>query len=82
MRGEQRTQIVLGSHRGQAREHITKIGVRVMTTALATDDERVDDRGAVTGVGMSYEEPVLGAEFARADGVLDGVGVEAGVAVA
>lgn len=49
--------------------------------SLATDDQRVDDGGAIAGVGMAYEEPVLRAEFARADGVLDGVGVEASVAV-
>ena len=40
--------------------------------ALATDDERVDDRGAIAGGGVADEEPVFRAEFARPDGVLDG----------
>ena len=56
--------------------------MRIVAVALAGDDEGVDDRSAVAGVGMADEEPVFGAELARADGVLDGVGVEPGVAVA
>lgn len=74
--GQKRTEIILGGHRGQAREHVLQIGVRIVAAALAAHDERVDDRRAVAGVGLANEEPVLRAEFARADGVLDRVGVE------
>ena len=56
--------------------------MRIVTVELAGNDERVNDRGAITGVGVTDEEPVLYAELARTDGVLDRVGIEPGVAVA
>lgn len=54
----------------------------IVAVPLAGNDERVENRGAVAGVGVPDEEPVLCSELAQADGVLDGVGVELGVVVA
>ena len=54
----------------------------IVAVTLAGYDERVDHRGAVAGVGVAHEEPVLRSEFARADRILDGVGIELGVVVA
>lgn len=49
--------------------------------ALAGDDQRVEDGGALAGVGVADEEPVLLAEGRRPDGVFDEVVVEPGLAV-
>ena len=69
-------------HSRQPGEHVLQISMRIVVVALAGDDQRVDDRSAVASIGMTDEEPVLRAKFAWPDGVLNGVGVEAGVAVA
>ena len=68
MGGQQRREIVLGGHRGQTREHVLEVSVRVEAATLGGDDERVDDRGAIAGVGVADKEPVLRPEFAGADG--------------
>ena len=81
MRGQQGAQIVGRGHGGQAGEHVAQVGMGIVAAALAGDDERVEHGGAVAGVGVADEEPVLRPEFARADGVLHGVGVELGAAV-
>ena len=62
MGGQQRREIVLGGHRGQTREHVLEVGVGIEPAALGGDDQRVDDRGAVAGVGVADEEPVLRPE--------------------
>lgn len=81
MGGQQRTQIVGRGHSGQATEHVAQIVVRIVTLVLTGDDQRVDDGGAIAGVRMADEEPVLHAQLARPDRILDRVGIEAGVAV-
>ena len=68
-------------HGGQTTEHIAQIIVRVVSVALAGDDQRVDNGGPVAGVGVPDEQPVLHPEFAGADGILHQVGVEPGLAV-
>jgi len=62
--GQQGREIVLGGHGGQAGERVLQVGVRVVAVALAGDEERVEDGGAVAGGGVSDEQPVLRAEFA------------------
>ena len=49
---------------------------------LAGDDDRVDDGGALAGVGVADEEPVLLPYGRRADRVFDEVVVEPALAVA
>ena len=49
--------------------------------ALAGHHERVDDGGALAGVGVADEEPVLLADGRGADGVFDEVVVESGLGV-
>lgn len=49
--------------------------------ALAGDGQRVDDRGAVTGVTASDKEPVLLAQSAGTDGIFDEVVVDLDLAV-
>jgi len=44
---------------GQPGEDVAQVGVGVFPMALAGYDDRVDDRGALAGVGMAYEEPVF-----------------------
>jgi hypothetical protein len=51
VRGQERTEVVGGGHGRQAAEDIAKVIVGIVTVALAGDDERVNDRWAVTGVG-------------------------------
>ena len=53
-----------------------------MPTPEAGDDDRVEDGGALAGVGMADEQPVLLPEGGGADVVLDHVGVEPSLAVA
>ncbi len=81
MGGQQGREIVLGRHGRQAGERVLQVGVRVVAVTLAGDEERVEDGGAVAGLRVSDEQPVLGAEFAGTDGVLDRVGVELGASV-
>ena len=52
-------QVVAVGEGGQPGEDIAHVGVRILSMALAGDDDRVDDRRALAGVGMAYKEPVL-----------------------
>ena len=49
--------------------------------AQAGDDERVEDGGAATGVGMPDKQPVLFSDRGGPDGVFDQIVVEHGLAV-
>ena len=71
---------MLAVHRGQAGEQVSDVGLRIMPVAQAGDDDRVEDGGALAGVGVADEEPVLLPERGRPDVVLDDVGVEPGLA--
>jgi len=55
----QGAQVVLVGHAGQAGEHVPHVGQRVDAAALARHDDRVDDRGAVAGVGVTDEQKIL-----------------------
>ena len=46
-------------NRREVGEHVLQVGVGIESAALGGDEERVDHRGAVAGVGVSDEEPVL-----------------------
>lgn len=81
-RGGERTEVVLAVHRGQAGEQVADIDLRVVPMPEAGDDDRVEDGGALAGVGVADEEPVLLPKRGGADVVLDDVGVEPGLAVA
>ncbi len=65
-------------HPRQAGEDIPEVAVRVLAVALAGDDQRVDDGGALAGVGMADEQPVLFADRRGPDGIFDQVVVEPG----
>ena len=52
-------QVILDGHAGQAGEHVPHVGERVDAAALARCDDRVDDRGAVAGVGVTDEQKIL-----------------------
>lgn len=49
--------------------------------ALARDNNRVDDRGAIARVGVADEEEVFLSDGRGPDRVFEKIGVEAGVAV-
>ena len=57
-RGE-RSEVVFRGHGGQAREHVLEVDERIDAEALAGDDDRVDDGGAVASVAMADEQPVF-----------------------
>ena len=80
--GQQRGQVVLIGHSRQAGEHVAQVGERVLAMATARLDERVNDRRALAGIGVTDKKPVFRAELGRADGVFHEVGVQAGAAVA
>lgn len=51
-------QVVLVGEAGQAGQEIAEVGERVLAVALAGDDERVEDGGALAGVGVADQQPV------------------------
>ena len=55
----QRIQVVLIGHRGEPGEDVAQIGERIFAVPLTRDDDRVDDRRALAGVGVADEEEVL-----------------------
>jgi hypothetical protein len=54
---------------GQARQHVFEVGVGVDAALAATLDQRVDHGASPAGFLAADEQPVLGAELGRADGV-------------
>ena len=52
-------QVVAVGEGGQPGEDVAHVGVRILSVALAGDDDRVDDGRALAGVGVAYKEPVL-----------------------
>src|ERR1043165_1257975 len=79
--GQQCVEVVAGGHARQLCEDITEVKVRIDTVALAGDDDGVDDRRALSGVGVADEEPVFLSDGGGADGVFDEVVVESHRAV-
>lgn len=69
-------------HGGQTGEDVFEVFPRVDPQAAAVLDEGVDDGGFFSGVLGSDEEPVLGSELGRPDGVLNKVVVDLYPAVA
>ena len=59
MGGQQRGEVVVVGHGRQPREHVLQVGVGIEAAALSRDDERVEHGGAVPGLGVADEEPVL-----------------------
>ncbi len=60
---------------GQALEDVGEVGQRLDVVSAAGLQDRVEDGGALSGVGVPDEEPVLGSQLGRADGLLGQVGV-------
>jgi hypothetical protein len=61
----ERVQVVLIGHPRQTSEYVTHIGERIFAVTLTRDDDRVNDRGALAGVGVSDKKPVF---FPMAEG--------------
>ena len=55
--------------------------MRIDPAALARADQRVEHRGAVAGVRVAHEQPVLLTEGRGTNRVLDGVVVDLGATV-
>ena len=66
LRRQERSQVLLGGHRRQPREHIPEISQRIDAMTAAGDDDRVDDGRAFAGIGVPDEEPVLFLMLCRA----------------
>ena len=62
-------------------EDVSQVSQRIDATALAGADDRVDDRGAIAGIGMADEEEVLFPYRRWPDGIFHQVVVEPGAAV-
>ena len=67
------TDRLAGFHGGETGEDVFEVFPRVQPQTAAVLDEGVDDRGFLSGVFGSDEEPVLGSELGGADGVFDEV---------
>lgn len=74
-------EIVLVGHGGQPGEHVAKVNKGIFAVTQTGDDDRVEDRGALAGVGMTNEEPVFLPDDGWPDGVLHYIGVQPGLAV-
>ena len=57
--GREGAEVVLVGHPGQPGEDVLQVRQRVFPMAFAGDDERVQDRGALAGVGVADKEPVF-----------------------
>ena len=57
--GKQGGEVVPRGHLRQSREDIADVVEGIDAAALAGDDNRVNDRGAVAGVGMADEQEVF-----------------------
>jgi hypothetical protein len=77
--GSEGGEVVLVGHCGQPGEDIAQICERVFSEALAGDDDRVNDRGALTSTGVPNKQPVLFPDRGRPDRVFDEVVVETGL---
>ena len=55
----QGAQVIPVGHAGQAGEHVPHVGQRVDAAALARYDDRVDDRRAIAGIGVTDEQKIL-----------------------
>lgn len=63
-------------HRRQTPQHIGQVGLGIDAPPPATDDQRVDHRGAPTGVGVPQEEPPATTDRGNADRVFDQIVVD------
>ena len=61
---------------GQARERPRQVAPFIEAVQLAGAEDRAEDGGAPTGVGMTDKEVIFLADGADANGVLDGVGID------
>jgi hypothetical protein len=77
--GSEGGEIVLVGHCWEPGEDIARIRERVFPEALAGDDDRVNDRGALTGLRVSDKQPVLFPDRGGPDRVFDEVVVETGL---
>ena len=53
---EQGAKVVARGHAGQASKYVAQVGEWVLAVALAGDNQRVEDRGALTGLEMSNKQ--------------------------
>src|SRR5580704_8355604 len=77
----QGAEVVLVGHPGQPGKDVLEVRERILSVAFARDDQRVEDRRALAGVGVTDEEPVLFSNTGRADGIFDEVIVQPTLAV-
>ena len=77
----ERVQVVLIGHPRQTSEYVTHIGERIFAVTLTRDDDRVNDRGALAGVGVPDKKPVFLSDGRRPDGIFDQVVIQTRFAV-
>src|ERR1035438_1076297 len=78
--GQQGVEIVLSRHLGQTAEDVTEVNQGIDAAALTGYHDRVDDRGALPGVGVAHEEPIFLPYCGGPDRVFNQVIVEARLA--
>lgn len=74
-------EVVAVGHQRQPGEDILHIGHRIFAVTLARDNQRVEDGGALAGVGVPDKQPVLFSDARGPDRIFDQVIVEATFAV-
>jgi hypothetical protein len=57
--GREGVEVVPGGHGGEPAQDIAQVDQRIDLSPLAGDDDRVNDRGALAGLGVADEEPVF-----------------------
>ena len=68
---QQRSEVVAIAHAREPREDVAQVGERVLAVALTRHDDRIEDGGALSGVGMADEQPVFLTDAGRSDRVFD-----------
>jgi hypothetical protein len=61
-------EVIPGGHGGQPAEDIAQVSERIDLSALAGDDNRLNDGRSLSGVGVANEEPVLFPDGGGSDG--------------
>ena len=62
-------QVILVGHHRQPGEDIPQVKQGIDSPAVAGNDDRVQDRGALAGLGMADKKPIFDSKLGRTDAV-------------
>lgn len=75
---QQGREVVLVGHRRQPVEDVAQVREGILAVPLTGHDQRVQNGGVLTGVGMADEQPILLSDGRGEDRVFEGIVVDAG----